>query len=173
MTKMGVAYAPYERIETIWKTERARIEKSRLLRGTENEQPSVEVFTSGLARFWGEINTGAFREGKTRTQTVFFEQLCEHAGYSLDIARLAPQHPESLREAFIDARYYFQLRGDALPLAETLSKALAPLEDLQSAAVARAKWQEQANRFPELQDMQGATRMGFLARRRRLSTTPS
>lgn len=153
MNKAGVAYASVDRIAKIWSTEHSRISKrGGLLRGP----GSAAEFTAGLARFWGEVNHAhAFREGNTRTQVVFFEQLCEHAGYSLDIARLAPQHPESLREAFVDARYYFQLRGDAEPLAETLTKALSPLGDRARAVAARTERRDDApaDRFPELRDL--------------------
>ncbi|SEN98719.1 Fic/DOC family protein [Cryobacterium luteum] len=159
MSKDGVAYAPVDRIAPIWTTERARIaKKPTLLRGSS----SAADFSTRLARFWGEINHAhAFREGNTRTQVMFFEQLCEHAGYSLDIARLAPQHPETLREAFVDARYYFQLRGDAMPLAETITQVLTPLTkqtavDPPQTAVLKASLdsQEQNRRFPELRYVQ-------------------
>lgn len=153
MNKDGVAYASIDRITKIWSAEQSRIKKQGLLRGL----GSPDEFSEGLARFWGEVNHAhAFREGNTRTQAVFFEQFCEKIGYSLDIARLAPQHPKSIREAFIDARYYFQLRGDALPLAETLSKALSPLDDPQNSASTSATRDssELGQRFPELRDMQ-------------------
>ncbi|WP_417219614.1 hypothetical protein [Arthrobacter sp.] len=56
----------------------------------------------------------AFREGNTRSQTVFFEQLARDAGWSLDVARLSPHHPQSVYDAFVAARFEHQrLRGSA------------------------------------------------------------
>ena len=124
MSKDGVAYAPIDRIAAIWETEHRRATRSRLMSGAGGQ----ERFIAGLARLWGETNHAhAFREGNTRTQAMFFEQLCQQAGDRLDVQRLAPQHPESVRDAFVDARYYFQLRGDATPLADVISKTISPI----------------------------------------------
>lgn len=41
-------------------------------------------FVHRLAEHWGEVNVlHAFREGNTRSQRVFFGQLCEQAGFTL------------------------------------------------------------------------------------------
>jgi cell filamentation protein len=152
MNKAGVAYASVDRIAKIWSTEYSRVSKQGLRRGL----GSPSNFSAGLARFWGEVNHAhAFREGNTRTQAVFFEQFCEHAGYSLDVVRFAPQHPESLHDAFVDARYYFQLRGDATPLAETLAKVISPLDGQQDAVTVGAaqSFNDVERRFPELRGM--------------------
>ncbi|MET0886143.1 MAG: Fic family protein [Mycetocola sp.] len=142
MSKRDVAYASHDRIETIWKTEHARIAKRRFLR----QSDSTENFALGLARFWGEVNHAhAFREGNTRSQMVFFEQLADQAGRSLAIERFAPQHPASLYDTFVDARFYFQRSGDLEPLAEVIMKALSQPDNPQRVAATR--------RFPELGDM--------------------
>lgn len=44
---------------------------------------------------------------------MFFEQLARHAGWTLDVARLAPAHPASVYTAFVDARFEHQRIRDA------------------------------------------------------------
>lgn len=66
------------------------------------------------AGFWVVINHGhAFREGNTCGQTVFFEQLAHHAGWTLDVSRLAPHHPSFVYRQFVDARFEHQRIRDA------------------------------------------------------------
>lgn len=93
-------------------------------------------FSRLLSTFWAEINHAhAFREGNTRSQMVFFEQLCHEAGWHLDVARLSPRHPQSLYPAFVAARFSHQHeRGEhgqnashaASELAEVLSVIVRP-----------------------------------------------
>lgn len=83
-------------------------------------------FTEALAESWGEINTiHPFREGNTRTQFVFYSQLCTHAGYKLNADLLAPG--KALIEDFVAARFYSQATGSNTRLAKVLGKAITPL----------------------------------------------
>jgi len=80
-------------------------------------------FTAQLAEYWCEINVvHAFREGNTRTQMVFFAQLCEQAGWPLDLTRFAPG--DRLAEDFALARFYGQATGDSSRLAGVLGPTL-------------------------------------------------
>ena len=130
MNKDGVSYAPHDDIERIWAAQHNKAKRSGLLRKSVTlETPDTRL---RLAVFWGKVNHAhPFREGNTRSQAIFFKQLCQQAGWDLDIARLNSRHPQSLHGAFVDARYYFQLRGDATPLAEVLDKTLSRLPDRQ------------------------------------------
>ncbi|HEU5223132.1 MAG TPA: Fic family protein [Candidatus Lumbricidophila sp.] len=151
MNKHGVQYAAASRIEPIWASQYSKLKKSGLLNRQANLEDPAQVLQ--LATFWGEINHAhAFREGNTRTQAVFFEQLCRQAGFQLDIARLSGEHPLSLYQPFVDARYFFQLRGDATPLADVLGKMLSPIKQKQAEQSAAPNWAKERlyQRFPEL-----------------------
>jgi len=53
-----------------------------------------DSFVDRLAEHWGEVNVfHAFREGNTRSQRVFFGQLCAQAGYRLDGHHLETHYP--------------------------------------------------------------------------------
>lgn len=94
--------------------------REQYLQGLERAQ-----FVQQLAEFWGELNViHSFREGNTRTQFVFFEQLAEHAGHPLDLSRLSPG--TRLPEQFVLARFFSQATGRANRLADVLTRALAP-----------------------------------------------
>lgn len=85
-----------------------------------------DEFISALAESWGEINTiHPFREGNTRTQFIFYSQLCAHAGYKLNEDLLAPG--KTLIEDFVAARFYSQATGSNTRLAKVLGKAITPL----------------------------------------------
>ncbi|MDY7541775.1 Fic/DOC family protein [Cryobacterium sp. 5B3] len=121
MTKHDTAYASPAEMPALLREQYTRLAAERRLRGI-NDQAE---FTQKLAGFWGEINHGhAFREGNTRTQTVFFEQLAEHAGWKLDVQRLSPHHPQSLYQDFVNARFEHQrIRGtDGLSAQEAASE---------------------------------------------------
>ena len=76
-------------------------------------------FVAKLAELWGELNVvHSFREGNTRTQTVFFDALVRAAGYRLDVERLA--NDEDVRAEFIAARFHSQDTGDNAQLEEVL-----------------------------------------------------
>lgn len=83
-------------------------------------------FVDQLAERWAELNVvHSFREGNTRAQFVFFQQLAEHAGYRLDPAPF--QVGEPLRDRFVAARFYSQATGRSDRLAEVLGDAVTPL----------------------------------------------
>ncbi|MGL5406832.1 MAG: Fic/DOC family protein [Propionibacteriaceae bacterium] len=121
MTKDGHAYYP----AGVVLTQAAEIEYAKLadkdfLRGLDRPE-----FVGELAESWGEINVvHSFREGNTRSQFVFFEQLCVKAGYSLDMSAFAPSAP--LRDEFVQARFHGQDTGNNSRLAEVLDKGLSP-----------------------------------------------
>ena len=85
-----------------------------------------DEFISSLAESWGEINTiHPFREGNTRTQFIFYSQLCTHAGYKLNTQLLLPG--TTLIDDFVAARFYSQATGNNTRLAKVLSKAITAL----------------------------------------------
>lgn len=72
-------------------------------------------FVAALAEHWGEVNAlHPFREGNTRTQRVFFDQLATVAGWPMDWARIDYR-------AFVEARYVNLRTGRADALAEVLA----------------------------------------------------
>ena len=92
----------------------ARLAKDDFLRGLE-----IDEFVAKLAELWGELNVvHSFREGNTRTQTVFFDALVTAAGYQLDVERLATD--SRVRAEFIAARFRSQDTGDNTQLEEVL-----------------------------------------------------
>ncbi|TFB59013.1 hypothetical protein E3N86_12275 [Cryobacterium sp. Hz7] len=109
MQKHGTAYAEPAEMPALLREQYTRLAAERRLRGIAGQAE----FTQKLAGFWGEVNHAhSFREGNTRSQTVFFEQLAEHAGWTLDVTRLSPHHPDSVYQAFVDARFEHQrIRG--------------------------------------------------------------
>ncbi len=83
-------------------------------------------FVHRLAEHWGELNTiHSFREGNTRTQFIFFEQLAENAGYRLDTTWFRPGEP--LRDEFVWARFYNQATARTDRLAEVLDNVIHPV----------------------------------------------
>ena len=92
----------------------AGLAKDDFLRGRE-----IDEFVAKLAELWGELNVvHSFREGNTRTQTVFFDSLATAAGYQLDVERLASD--SRVRAEFIAARFHSQDTGDNAQLEEVL-----------------------------------------------------
>ena len=78
-----------------------------------------DEFVAKLAELWVELNVvHSFREGNTRTQTVFFDALVKAAGYRLDVERLA--NDADVRAEFIAARFHSQDTGDNAQLEEVL-----------------------------------------------------
>lgn len=129
LVKQGHGYGPYQQIEARWQSHAAQLESMDNLRGI----TSKHEFVSKLAGAWGAINYAhAFREGNTRSQTVFFAQLCEQAGWKLDTSMLSPDHPQSVRDEFVTGRFEYQAavnrgeRPDASLLASALGKAVSP-----------------------------------------------
>lgn len=116
MTKGGHAYYPAGPVMTkAAETQFRRLAKKDLLRGLRRDD-----FVADLAEFWGEINViHSFREGNTRTQTVFFSNLARNAGYELKPSVFLD--PE-IRDAFIAARFHSQDSGDNGKLAEVLAR---------------------------------------------------
>jgi cell filamentation protein len=121
MTKKNTSYADPTEMNALLRTQYAGLAEQDSLRSIDDR----EDFTRRLAGFWAELNHGhAFREGNTRSQTVFFEQLAHEAGWTLDAARLSPHHPLSVYKDFVDARFEHQrIRG-----AEGLSAQEAALD---------------------------------------------
>lgn len=113
MTKHVTSYAEPAEMNALLRRQYAGLAEQNYLQGISGRQE----FTSKLAGFWAEINHAhAFREGNTRSQTVFFEQLARHAGWHLDVSRLSPHHPRSVYPDFVAARFEHQrLRSSALP----------------------------------------------------------
>jgi len=77
-----------------------------------------ESFVSRLAEHWGEVNAlHPFREGNTRTQRVFFQQLAQVAGWPIDWKKIDYR-------AFVRARHENLRTADAAPLAAVLDAAV-------------------------------------------------
>ena len=92
----------------------AGLAKDGFLRGLE-----IDELVAKLAELWGELNVvHSFREGNTRTQTVFFDALATAAGYRLNVERLASD--SRVRAEFIAARFHSQDTGDNAQLEEVL-----------------------------------------------------
>ncbi|WP_366180235.1 Fic family protein [Actinomyces timonensis] len=148
MVKDGHAYYPAgPALTAAAETEYRRLAGKNLLRGLETGD-----FVRELAESWGEINViHSFREGNTRSQFIFFSQLCEHAGYVLEADRFAPG--QALRDEFVAARFRSQGTGSNADLAQVLAKAVRPaplthqqvLDDLVT-RTARARRQPQGAR---------------------------
>jgi cell filamentation protein len=119
MTKEGHAYYPAgPPLAAAAEAEYAKIAGANYLRGLERGP-----FVAELAERWGELNVvHSFREGNTRTQFVFFSELCEQAGYRLDTEAFRPGNP--LRDEFVQARFYSQDTGRNDRLVEVLGKAI-------------------------------------------------
>ena len=82
---------------------------------------SREQFVVRLAEHWGEVNAlHPFREGNTRAQRVFFEQLSQVAGWPIDWAKLDYR-------AFIEARYENLRTARTDRFAEVLDAAVCKL----------------------------------------------
>lgn len=120
MTKQGHAYYPAgPELTAAAEAEYAKIAEANYLRGLNRE-----AFVTELAERWGELNVvHSFREGNTRSQFVFFSELCDQAGYRLDTEAFRPGNP--LRDEFVQARFYSQDTGRNDRLAAVLDKAIA------------------------------------------------
>lgn len=123
LDKDGHLYYPAgETLATAANEQYRLIAKANYLRGLEQSD-----FVAELAERWGEINViHSFREGNTRSQLVFFSQLCEQAGYELRLDQLA--YGTELNQEFIAARFHSQDTGSNRALAEVLNKTVSPLE---------------------------------------------
>ena len=159
LNKAGHQYAPLSGIEQLWELQHELLVQDDHLKGVTDP----EVFASQVAQTWGMVNFAhAFREGNTRAQVMFFHQLADEAGWDLDVGRLSPHHPQSVRQEFVDARFHHQssVGHDHLPLAQVLSKVLSkrgpqiehahqppPQPSSQRECV-----EDRLRRFPELRD---------------------
>ena len=113
-------YYPAEGISDALAVQFDALAKDRYLVGLDQQ-----TFIEQLAEYWGEINTiHPFREGNTRSQSVFFSQLAEHAGYIIDIDRFTDD--QDLRDEFVNARFYDQATGSSSRLADVLRQAVTP-----------------------------------------------
>ena len=124
MAKNGHTHMAYFQIERLWGKVSDYVERHNRFQ----DVTDPNEFSDKLAFVWGRVNViHAFREGNTRSQVLFFDQLCSQAGFELDVARLAPEHPDSVRDDFVAARYYHQDNSfDHAPLAAVLSKIVRP-----------------------------------------------
>lgn len=124
--KNGYDYAPHQGVEMLWNEQHKALQEDGMLTGIEDPAE----FADALAYHWGMVNVAhAFREGNTRAQTIFFHQLAAEAGWDLDVAKLSPNHPESIRDEFVEARFHHQGNGfDHKPLADVLVKAITRRE---------------------------------------------
>lgn len=81
----------------------------------------VDTFTGRLAYHWGEMTAlHPFRDGNTRSQRVFVDQLAKHAGWVIDWSAVNGQV-----EAFIHARLVAHA-GDHGVLHDLLTSVTAP-----------------------------------------------
>lgn len=135
LSKGGYDYGEAHHIQMFWNEQHKTLMADNMLQGITNQ----DEFAEQLAFHWGMVNFAhAFREGNTRSQVVFFHQLAEQAGWDLDVAMLGPDHPESIRDEFIEARFHHQGNGfDTKPLAQVLSKALTRREPELEHGIAR------------------------------------
>lgn len=130
MTKQGHAYYPAgPALTAAAEAEYAKIAEANYLRGLNREAFVVE-----LAERWGELNVvHSFREGNTRSQFVFFSQLCEQAGHRLDTEAFRPGNP--LRDEFVQARFHGHTgRNDRLAVVR--DKVITPVPCPQGMTVA-------------------------------------
>jgi cell filamentation protein len=150
LVKAGHVYAPLDKIEPMWAQQHRDLTADGMLRGISDPGE----FSDKLAKHWGWTNVAhAFREGNTRSQTVFYRQLADEAGWDLDTTRLDPKHPESIRDEFIAARFHHQDNNfDHGPLAETLRQALT----LREPQPHRERYQRFPELAPESRDRTGA-----------------
>lgn len=126
----------------------------------------LDAFVGRLAEHWGEINTiHAFREGNTRSQFVFFSQLADNAGYTLESEAFKVGSP--LRDEFVAARFYNQATTKTDPLAELLAKVTRPVGASRESAAPDARplvEQRLRERFSEYPELRGITLDGYLQR---------
>lgn len=117
--RRGYAYYPAgPPLTAAAELEFARLAAQDFLRGLSRGDLVREV-----AESWGELNVvHSFREGNTRTQFVFFNQLVEQAGYSLDLTLFRPG--SRVRDEFVWARFHSQATGRNVRLAAVLDRAV-------------------------------------------------
>lgn len=109
----SMPFCRHDAIESESRRVFGRIAKDSYLVGLTREQ-----FVAKLAEHWGEVNAlHPFREGNTRTQRVFFQQLAYVAGWPIDWTRI--DYPE-----FIQARYENLRTARADALADVLGTAV-------------------------------------------------
>jgi cell filamentation protein len=143
MNKEGHAYYPAgPALTEAAEAEYRKIAKADYLRGLQRRE-----FVTELAERWGELNVvHSFREGNTRTQFVFFSELCEQACYRLGTEAFLPGNP--LREEFVQARFHGQDTGRNDRLAAVLDKAItmvAPPSTGRSAGPGRSRATDQGS----------------------------
>ena len=84
LSKQGTAFCSYEKIDDLGKRIFSRLKKLNYLVGLDREK-----FVCEIADLYDTINRlHPFREGNGRTQRVFFIQLVNNAGYSLDYSAM-------------------------------------------------------------------------------------
>lgn len=162
MAKLGTAYADPREMRSLLRGQYEKLAAKDYLRGIADQ----DEFASELAESWAEINHGhAFREGNTRSQTVFFLHLARSAGWTLDVARFSPDHPRSIYDDFVRARFEHQAARAAdgsnasvaaARLARVLRRVVSPDPSPQGIArravrvAPRTTVAERRRRFPEL-----------------------
>ncbi len=105
-------FLPYDRIEMGVNDVHKRLRKQNFLIGLDKEEFSIQA-----GHILGDVNYAhPFREGNGRTQTQYLKQLCEQAGYPIDLTRLS-------RDSWIDASIK-STRGDYKPMVAEIRNAL-------------------------------------------------
>ena len=133
---VAYAYYPAPAIAEAADAQYRRLAEAHHLVGLQRDE-----FLPQLAETWAELNVvHSFREGNTRTQFVFFSQLCENAGYRLDPAAFMPGDPR--RDEFVAARFYNQATTKTDRLERMLGEAITEADAAPDLAVRRRKYPE-------------------------------
>jgi cell filamentation protein len=90
-----------------------------------------------------------FREGNTRSQLVFFDELGRNAGYDIGVSML---FEEPRRRDFVAARFHGQATGHYHRLEDLLADTVQPRESLELTQRERRWAQSLIERFEEVQE---------------------
>ncbi|WP_125614498.1 Fic/DOC family protein [Specibacter cremeus] len=113
----GVPYCRPEFIQEFAREVFAGIAKDKLLAGLDHD-----AFTGRLAHHWGELTAlHPFRDGNTRSQSAFFDQLARQAGWRIDWARLDLDRVKDARILAV-SRSSERLRDELAPAITALSR---------------------------------------------------
>ncbi len=129
----SIAYARPEYIDESLRSLFGRLDREDYLRGLD-----AEPFAQRLAERWGELTAiHPFRDGNTRSQSIYFSALAHRAGHPVDWTRVEVSRLRELRLAAITGRdgpLGEYLRDRLLEQAQQLR---APLADLREPAAGR------------------------------------
>lgn len=135
--------------------------------GRENALTGLDQphFVDRLATYWGALDrVHPFREGNTRSQTLFFHSLARNAGYDLGANLLRQRRVE-----FISARFHGHSTGRYDRLRELLGETVEPRQS-RELTPRELKWanelggqaREQEERFRRIAGIAGPTRSDSL-----------